>query len=216
MELATSTAVYVHGSTITKEKEYIMGLFSLFKPSKNTIIIDGLSLNESLGMKGKVPPRNQLQLLRRLSRFAQREKLNVVVVLSGSPLHKAPARKKFEEITVLYSKNNEAHAKYIVKTARAQGAGAILISDNGAVEKVAGGGVQLMRISTFRKTFDANGSESDNADRNSGARGGRSRQPRRRQQQKPGSEKAPEKASEKPQKESSDSDAINELIDLID
>jgi hypothetical protein len=200
---------------LTEEKEYIMGLFSLFKPSKNTIIIDGLSLNESLGMKGKVPPRNQLQLLRRLSRFAEREKLSVVVVLSGSPLHKAPARKKFEEITVLYSKNNEAHARYMVKTARAQGAGAILISDNGAVEKSAGGGMQLMRISTFRKAFDANGSDSDNSDRNSGNRGGRSRPPRRRQQ-KPGSEKAPEKATEKPQKESSDSDAINELIDLID
>jgi hypothetical protein len=193
-----------------------MGLFSLLKPSKKTVIIDGVSLNDSLGMKGKVPPRNQLQLLRRLSRFAQREKLSVVVVLSGSPLHKAPARKKFEEITVLYSKNNEAHAKYMVKTARAHGAGAILISDNVTVEKIAGGGMQLMRVSTFRKAFDANGSDADNADRNSGNRGGRSRPPRRRQQ-KPSSEKpSSEKPPEKPQKESSDSDAINELIDLID
>ena len=188
-----------------------MGLFSLLKPSKKTIIIDGVSLNESLGMKGKVPPRNQLQMLRRLSRFSQREKLSVVVVLSGSPLHKAPARKKFEEVTVLYSKNNEAHAKYIVKTARSHGAGAILISDNSAVEKSAGGGMQLMRISTFRKAFDANGSDADGSERSNGNRGGRSRQPRRRQP-KPSAEKTPEK----PKKESSDSDAINELIDLID
>lgn len=187
-----------------------MGLFDLLKPSKKTIIIDGVSLNESLGMKGKVPPRNQLQTLRRLSRFAQREKLNMVVVLTGSPLHKAPARKKFEEITVLYSKNNEQHAQYTVKTARSHGSGAILISDSSAVAKIAGG-MQLMRVSTFRKAFDSTGSDSDNSDRNSGNRGGRSRPPRRRQQKS-----GPDKAPEKPKKESSDTDAINELIDLID
>ena len=188
-----------------------MGLFSFLKPSKKTVIIDGVSLNASLGMKGKVPPRNQLQLLRRVSRFAQREKLSMVVVLSGSPLHKAPARKKFEDVTVLYSKNIEAHAQYVVKISRSYGAGAILISDNSAVEKIAGEGTQLMRTSTFRKAFDTNGSDSEGSERGSGNRGGRSRPPRRRQQKS-----GPEKAPEKPKKPSSDSDAINELIDLID
>jgi hypothetical protein len=187
-----------------------MALFGLFKSSKTVVIVDGVSLNENLGMKGKVPPRNQLQLLRRLSGFAQREKLEVVIVLTGAPLHKAPPRKKFEEITVVYSKSLEAHARYTVKTARSKGSGAILVSGNSAVEKIAGSGMQTMRMSTFRKAFDVGGSDIDGSERG-GNRGNRNRPPRRRPQKNTG-----EKTPEHPPKESSDADAINELIDLVD
>lgn len=189
-----------------------MGLFSLFKSSKTVVVIDGVSLCESLGMKGKVPPRNQLQLLRRLSSFAQREKLAVVVVLTGSPLHKAPANKKFEEITVVYSKSPEAHAGYAVKTARSKGAGAIVVSGNSAIEKKSGG-LQTMRMSTFRKAFDVGGSDGEGSERGGGNRGNsnRNRPPRRRQQKK-----TSEAKPEPPPKKQSDADAINELIDLVD
>ncbi|MCK4565229.1 MAG: hypothetical protein KAU94_11215, partial [Verrucomicrobia bacterium] len=107
-----------------------MGLFNLFNSSKTVVVVDGVSLNEALGMKGKVPPRNQLQMLRRLSRFTEREKVGMVVVLSGSPLHKAPAGKKFEGITVLYSKSPEAHAKHVVKVAASKGTDTIVVSGN--------------------------------------------------------------------------------------
>ncbi|MEN7973271.1 MAG: hypothetical protein ABFR47_05505 [Verrucomicrobiota bacterium] len=205
-----------------------MGLFNLFKSSKTVVVIDGVSLNEALGMKGKVPPRTQLQLLRRLSRFAQREKIGMVVVLSGSPLHKAPAGKKFEEITVVYSKSLEAHAKYTVKTARSKGSGAILVSGNASVEKIVGSGMKAMRVSTFRKAFDIGGNDiesSERPDRNSGERSGRNRSPRRRSQKQSNSsgneakkERSKQERSkkERPKQEMSDADAINELIDLVD
>ena len=193
-----------------------MGLFNLFKASQTVVIVDGLSLNDALGMKGKIPPRNQLQLLRRLSRFAEREKVGLVVVLSGSPLHKAPAGKKFEGITVLYSKSPEAHAKHVVKVAASKGAGAIVVSGNTAVEKMAlGRGLGAMRVSTFRKAFDVGGNDSDaprRTERGSNDRNNRNRPPRRRQPKKPSGEKKPER----PPKESSETDAINELIDLVD
>jgi len=192
-----------------------MGLFNLFTASK-TVVVDGLSLNEALGMKGNIPPRNQLQMLRRLSRFAEREKLDIVVVLSGSPLHKAPAGKKFEEITVLYSKSPEAHAKHVVKVAASKGAGAILVSGNAAAEKLAlGRRLGTMRVSTFRKAFDFGGSESEGSrrpERGGNERGSNRNRPRRRQQKKPSGEQQPER----PPKESSETDAINELIDLVD
>ena len=114
-----------------------MGLFNLFKPARTVLVVDAVSLNESAGMKGKVPPRNQLQMLRRLARFAQREKIEVVAVLCGAPLNKAPAGKKFEEIVVLYSKSPEDHAKFLAKTVQSKGAGAVLVSGSAAVEKVA-------------------------------------------------------------------------------
>ncbi len=193
-----------------------MGLFNLFKSSKTVVVVDGVSLNDALGMKGKVPPRNQLQMLRRLSRFAEREKVGMVVVLTGSPLHKAPVGKKFEGITVLYSKSPEAHAKHVVKVAVSKGTGTIVVSGNVAVEKIAlGGGLGVMRVSTFRKAFDFGGTDSDGSsrpERGGNDRNNRNRPPRRRQQKQPSGEKKPER----PPKESSESDAINELIDLVD
>jgi len=199
-----------------------MGLFNLFKASKTVVVVDGVSLNEALGMKGNVPPRNQLQTLRRLARFSQREKIEVVVVLSGSPLHKAPAGKKFEDIKVVYSKSAEAHSKYVVKVSNSKGPGAILITGNAAVEKVAGSGVKMMRMSTFRKVFDMGGEGNEGADRpaRSERSGGgdrnknRNRSPRRRQQ-KPAAEKQ-QQQERPPKNENSESDAINELIDLVD
>jgi hypothetical protein len=219
--------VYVHGTTKPNEKEIIMGLFDLFKASSKTVlVVDGVSLNNALGMKGNVPPRNQLQLLRRLSRFSEREKIGVIVILAGSPLHKAPAGKKFEEITVLYSKSTEAHPQNIAKIAAAKGSGSILISSNPAVEKIAlGRGMKTMRISTFRKAFDTGGNDPDNnnrSERNSNERGGnnnrnRSQQRRRPQQkQQPKKQTTSEKKPPRPPKDNSQSDAINELIDLID
>jgi hypothetical protein len=199
-----------------------MGLFNLFQSSQTVVVVDGVSLNESLGQKGKIPPRNQLQLLRRLARFAQREKLELVVVLSGSPLHKAPAGKKFEEITVKYSKSTEAHAKYLLKIAKSKGHGAVLISGHTAVEKMAlSSAVKIMRVSTFRKAFDVGGNEGEgggnNRDENTRkSRGGNDRnnrnRPSRRRQPKSSDEKKPDR----PPKEKSDADAINELIDLVD
>ncbi len=199
-----------------------MGLFNLFKASKTIVVVDGVSLNEALGMKGTVPPRNQLQTLRSLARFSQREKIEVVAVLSGSPLHKAPAGKKFEDITVVYSKTAEAHSKYVVKVAKSKGLGAILISGNATVEKVAGSGVKMMRMSTLRKMFDAGGEGGEGSDRpaRSERSGGSDRnknrnRPPRQRQQKPAAEKQ-QQQERPPKNENPESDAINELIDLVD
>ena len=197
-----------------------MGLFNLFQSSKTVVVVDGVSLNEALGQKGKIPPRNQLQLLRRLARFSQREKVDMVVVLSGSPLHKAPAGKKFEEITVLYSKSTEAHAKYLVKIAKSKGPGAVLVSGNASAEKIAlGGGVKIMRVSTFRKSFDVGGNEGESNERSGNerkSRGGNDRNNRNRPQRRRQQKQSDEKKSERPPKDMSDADAINELIDLVD
>ncbi len=204
-----------------------MGLFNLFKPAKTVLVVDAVSLNESLGMKGKVPPRNQLQILRRLARFAQREKIEVFAVLTGAPLNKAPAGKKFEGITVLYTKSPETHAKGIARIAAGKGAGAILVSGSAAAEKVAGGSIKKMRVGTFRKAFDVGG-EGEVVGNDRGEGGGNrrpsgNRPPRRGPRKKDSAEKAKsggnknnEPKQERKPKENSEADAINELIDLVD
>ncbi|MCF7816937.1 MAG: hypothetical protein K9M54_03545 [Kiritimatiellales bacterium] len=207
-----------------------MGLFNLFKASKTVLVVDGESLNDALGMKGKIPPRNQLQILRRLARFASCEKIETIVVLSGSPLIKAPAGKKFEDVTVIYSKTMEAHAKFLAKTAMAKGSGTILITGNAAAEKLVGTRVKTMRVSTFRKAFDfgategggeaseRNGAGGEHERERERSGGGNRNRPPRRRNQKSSDEKKPdrERERERPPKEMSDADAINELIDLVD
>ncbi|MDF7807659.1 hypothetical protein P4E94_09435 [Pontiellaceae bacterium B12219] len=207
-----------------------MGLFNLFKPAQTVLVIDAVSLNESSGAKGKLPPRNQLQILRRLARFSQREKIEVVAVLSGTPLNKAPAGKKFEDITVIYSKSIEEHAKFVAKTTLSKGAGAVLVSGDDKAEKLVGGNVKKMRISTFRKAFDIGGDgDGGNSRDNSENGGGRprgNRPPRRRPQKQNnarnenggngGNGGRKEQQAERKPKEVSEADAINELIDLVD
>ena len=209
-----------------------MGLFNLFKPARTVLVVDAVSLNESAGMKGKIPPRNQLQMLRRLARFAQREKIEVIAVLCGTPLNKAPAGKKFEEISVLYSKSVEAHAKFLAKTTLSKGAGAVLVSGSAATEKAAGSNVKKMRVSTFRKAFDIGGDGEGGGERSSdGSNRPRGNRPPRRRPQKQNkgdnkgaggtdsnavsNNKVEQKQDRKP-RESSEADAINELIDLVD
>jgi hypothetical protein len=205
-----------------------MGLFNLFKPARTVLVIDAVSLNESAGLKGKVPPRNQLQILRRLARFSQREKIQVIAVLCGTPLNKAPAGKKFEDITVLYSKSPEVHAKFIGKTTLSKGSGAVMVSGSAVVEKAAGNGIKQMRISTFRKAFDVGGDSEGGNDRSEGSNRPRGNRPQRRRPQKQNNNKGDNKGDnngnnskneskqERKPKENSEADAINELIDLVD
>ena len=188
-----------------------MGLFSLFKPAVPVLVVDVMALNESLGMKGNVAPRNQLQTLRRLSRFAQREKIPVVAVSCGSPLNKAPAGKKFEGVMVHYSRSAEEHPAVLVKTVRSNGAGAILVSGDAAVEKMLGATAKKLRVSTFRKAFDSTGDQ-DQPERSSG----RGNRPPRRNRQKQQQQNEPSQEPKQKSKDLSEADAINELIDLVD
>ena len=196
-----------------------MGLFDFLKSKKKVLVVDGLSLNGAMGMKGDVAPRNQLQVLRRLSRFAEREKVEVVVVLSGTPLNKAPKGEKFEEVLVLYSASAENHAKYASKVARSKGKGAILVSSNAKVQELAAqANLATMRVSTFRKAFDTNGNGGDNNGERS-QNGGRNRTPRRRTSRSTEPRKAEQKSRKPaptPAPAPSQTDAINELIDLVD
>ena len=198
-----------------------MGLLDLLKTRKTVLVIDGVSLNEGLGMKEKTSPRNQLQILRSLAKLAEREKLNIVIVLAGEALHKAPAGKKFEGITVLYTEMSKTFANKVVRTAGTKGAGVILVSSNADVEKLAlAKGLSTMRVSTFRKVFDLNNNM--NKQRQEQSNGSSRSNNNYSQRRKGGYEtknnnKRPVRSASTPSKDpSSDKDAINELIDLID
>mgnify|MGYP006240262851 FL=1 len=191
-----------------------MGLLKIFG-NKKSIVIDVISLYEALGVKGDVSPRTQLQILRRLTRFADRESINMIAILGGKPLHKAPNKKKFDNILVLYSSSKEKHHKFVAKIAIKKNA--LLLTDNVEVEKLVGQSVEKMRLSTFRKVFDVN-IEGDFGDYNDTIRTRRRRKNRnpRLDNTKTNFDSRSSLNSEKNQSLKGDSDAINELIDLVD
>lgn len=220
-----------------------MGFFNIFKASKKTVVVDGLSFTE--GGNNRIPPRNQLQLLRRLSRFAKKENLKMVVVLSGRPLNKAPGGKDFEGIRICYSKSEDVHGKYLLKTLKGEGRGATLVVESGDVEKsVIDSGLRALRISTFRKAFDSISNEGGDRERGqrsqrrrSGQRqgGGNDRGDRNDRHERADRGERSERAArgdrndrnergERPssdrkpheKREKTQQDTISELIDLVD
>ena len=191
-----------------------MGFLKIFG-NKKIIVIDVISLFEALGVKGDVSPRTQLQILRRLTRFVDRESINMIAILSGKPLHKAPNKKKFDNILVLYSPSKQKHHKFVAKIAIKKNA--LLLTDNLEVEKSVGQSVEKMRLSTFRKVFDVN-TEGDFGDHNDAIRTRRRRKNRklRSDNTETSYDSGSSLNSEKNQSLRGDSDAINELIDLVD
>ena len=189
-----------------------MGLLNLFKPSKSVVVVDVISLFHALGIKGDVSPRTQLQVLRRLTRFAEREEVELIAVLSGEPLHKAPNRKKFDSILVLYSKSTANHAGFVAKVALKRGA--LLLTDNIEAERAAGASVEKMRLSTFRKAFDMS-LDIDSVDGGDSGRGRRRRRIRRPHVEHGDGSEESTPSENRPASEEN-SDAINELIDLVD
>lgn len=185
-----------------------MGLFNVFSgfgSSRRTVVVDASDLLEAQGVKRPVP-RDHLRILRRLSRYAKKEQVEVVAVLQGKPLRKAPDRKKFEGITVRYAANREKVIKLVLSLSK-KGKAAVVISGSEDVETkvIAKGG--CMRSSTFMKAFEGDG---EGPSRPQKKRPARNRQQRK---EKPAVDEQPEVEEEST--ENSEEELINELIDLV-
>ena len=196
----------------------------LFGTAKSVLVVDTAAVLKTKGVRGRAAPRQQLQILRSLSRFVQRENLKVIAVLAGDPLDKAPHNKVFEGVRVRYAKSEEALDKELLKALRQAGSAGVLVTDEVALEtRVLRAGGSILRVSTFRKLLD-DGIEQNENDRgnNNNNRPQRNRRDRDRdrgprpqnrnnnqqQQQRPPADEAEE--------QSSGDDTISQMIDLVE
>ncbi len=211
-----------------------MGLFS---KAKSVLVVDTAAVLKTKGMRGYAAPRQQLQILRALSRFVQREKLQATAVLVGSPLDKAPHNKVFEGVRVRYTKTDETMNKELISALKQAGSAGVLVTEDVALEaRVIRSGGSTLRVSTFRKLLDDgneqgenNGGGNNHGDRDRGAR--RDRGPRRdrndrdrgprpnrdsnnnnqnQQAQQPNPEEETENRGR------NDKDTISQMIDLVE
>lgn len=166
-----------------------MGAFDFFKswvgrgaaiPGQTckACIVDVSSL---AGSGAHVPPKQKIQALQRLARYARAELVKVVAVLDGEELRSVAHGADYEGIKVYYAEKSANIGAALQEASRRQ-PDALVVTDNKEAEAlVRGQGAATMRLSTFRKAFEApRGDEGSNGDAAARSEGRRDRRPRGR------------------------------------
>lgn len=202
----------------------------LFGTAKSVLVVDTAAVLKTKGVRGRAAPRQQLQILRSLSRLVQREKLGVTAVLVGSPLDKAPHNKIFEGVRVRYAKSEEVLNKELVAALKQAGSAGVLVIEDVELEtRVLKSGGTTLRVSTFRKLLDDGGEQNENGGNNNNGGGDnnrpqrrnrrdrRDRGPRNQNQQNNKPQQQPQQPADEPAEErNSGNDAISQMIDLVE
>ena len=198
-------------------------------------IIDAAQLagggNERLG------PRDQVQVLQHLSRFAEKEKIGVQAVFEGRPLREVAHGENYGGVQVFFAENTANMQNLLLDLMKKglRSRQAVLVTSSRPVEeRAAAMGGMTMRPSTFRKAFENGGGGGDRGDRgdrggrDSRRRGDRRRPPRHQRppqeqssQRPPEPSAAPAPASEQnPQpaqgNQPREKDSVRDLIDLVE
>lgn len=207
----------------------------LFGTAKSVLVVDTAAVLKTKGVRGRAAPRQQLQILRALSRFVQREQLKVTAVFVGAPLEKAPHNKVFDGVRVRYAKTEELLSKELGKALKQAGSNGVLVTEDVAFEnRVIRSGGTTLRVSTFRKLLDdgnepneANGGNSgynnnrpprnnNNSNRRDRDRGPRPNRGAGQPSQQPRQRPADEEVEDGNNNNNSGSDDISQMIDLVD
>ena len=199
----------------------------LFGKAKSVLVVDTAAVLKTKGVRGRAAPRQQLQILRSLSRFVQRENLKVTAVLIGEPLDKAPHNKVFEGVRVRYAKSEEKLNKELMSALKQAGSSGVLVAEDTALEaRMLRSGGTVLRVSTFRKLLD-DGSEQNENDRggNNGNRPQNNRRdrnrdrgprPNRNNNQPPQQQQQPVAEEEAEEQNRGGDDTISQMIDLVE
>ena len=129
-------------------------------------IVEGGRLAEGRGGE-KLSPRDQVQLLHQIARFAKQEEVKVQVVFEGHDLREVANGGEFNGVTVFFTDKAAAVADLMIKLARAGGRSCVVITADRAVEsRAVSMGFKTMRASTLKKAMEGGGAS------NGGGEGG--------------------------------------------
>lgn len=204
---------------------------------KRLYIIDAAQLYGS-GGNDRLSPRDQIQVLQQLARFADKENINVQAAFEGRALREVAHGGSFSGVTVFFADKTPALHDLVVSLFRKGSRGSrvvTVITGNRTLEqRVASAGGQTMRPSTLRRAMEnGGGGGGGDRDRDRGPSQRRRRPPRRRSQrfqdrpQEQGQAPAPAQpqAAESPGAQPPSApaepappkgnDAVSDLIDLV-
>lgn len=193
----------------------------------NRMIVDGTRWGDGRG-GDRQSPREQVQILQAIARFAKQEKLETQVVFEGRPLREVSDDGDFNGIKAFFTEKQGSAGDLVLSRARSAGArGLVVFTTDPAVEqKASSQGYIVMHTSTLRKATEGGGQQfeggapmmrgGDRGDR--GDRGGRRRpmgggrpQPQQRQPQR-----QPQQAEGVAPEVDRSNQSVRNLIDLVE
>ena len=191
------------------------------------MIVDGSRWTDARGGE-RQSPRDQVQILQLIARFAKQEKIETLVVFEGRPLREVSEDGDFNGLKVFFTEKQGSASDLVVSRARSAGARGLMVftADPALEQKVAAMGCSVMHPSTLRKAIE--GGAQSFGDQQGGASMGRrggdqrrrpmgNRPQQRPQQQRPAA--APEggaAAGAPAPSQSSSQSSVRHLIDLVE
>ena len=171
------------------------------------IVVDGAGMAGS-SRSESASPKNQLNLLRRVGRYARQEKVPARVVFHTEPLRKVEDRQEFEGAVACFAGTEKGYQKRLLSEVSG---GALLITSDAGLEMAAEGkGIPVMRASTFTKALEGSAGrgrpERTRPERGSGPNRNRSRS---RNRGGPG-------PSQQKSREPESSGGVESLIDIVE
>lgn len=189
-------------------------------------IVDAEKLADS--RDGRTGPVERFRAIQQLSRFAEREKVEIIAVLGGRPLREVANGDSFNNVRVFYVEENNSVADQIEKALGSVSSGrkaVVITNDKQFDTRLNERGVSTLRVSTLRKAFEGgNGDSNGNARRGGNERRERRRGPRpdrpdrgdRQRPPQPQQESAPQaEQPSAPRTDDSPGDTVDGLIDRV-
>lgn len=122
-------------------------------------VIDGERMIEGR----EAGPGDRFQVLQRLAKFHEREKIKMQVVFGGRPLREAEHGSEFSGVKVLYTEQGQNYVEAflnIAKDAARRESIMVITNDIELEKKAVEAGAITLRASTLRKAFDGEGERS--------------------------------------------------------
>ncbi|TAN38253.1 MAG: hypothetical protein EPN23_02875 [Verrucomicrobia bacterium] len=192
------------------------------------ILVDGSRWSDGRG-GDRQSPRDQVQILQMIARFAKQEKIAALVVFEGRPLREVSEDGEYSGLKVYFTEKQGSAGDLVVSRARSAGARGLMVftADPAVEQKVSGLGCSVMHPSTLRKAIEGGGAQGGEHGGMFGMRGGNGGGQRRRpmgggrppmrQQQRPApsAEGTPAPAAPQPPAQTSNQ-SVRNLIDLVE
>jgi hypothetical protein len=194
----------------------------------NRMIVDGTRWAEGRG-GDRQSPREQVQILQAIVRFAKQEKIETQVVFEGRPLREVSDDGDFNGLKVFFTEKQGSAGDLVLSRARSAGTSGLMVftADPAVEQKAAAMGCGVMHTSTLRKATEGGGQQFDQGgapmmrggDR--GERGGRGRRPmgggrppQQQQQRQP--QRPPQQAEGGAPEAERANQSVRNLIDLVE
>lgn len=164
------------------------------RDTNRNYLVDAEKLAEARENQGRLGPQERFHAIQTLSRFAEREKINVVAVVGGRPLREVAHGEAFNGVRVFYVEAEKTTADTIqqVLDRELRGRAVVVTNDKQLETRMQERGIGTLRITSLRRALDSNsngevGGGGDGGGRNRergdrgdrGDRGGRDRRDRR-------------------------------------